>query len=82
MCLGIVVKVIKMDRCQDTALVEFSGVRCRVGTAFIRHAAAGDYLLVHAGQGLEKINREEAEARICLWEEVLSAESTEVLPGY
>ncbi len=81
MCLGVPGKITKLDKLLMTAVVEFSGVKRPVGTELVREAAPGDYVLVHAGQAIEKLDPAEAEARIKLWEEILKIEGAAEIPG-
>jgi hydrogenase expression/formation protein HypC len=43
-----------------SAIVEFGGVRRRVSLACVPEAASGDYVLVHAGVAISRINAAEA----------------------
>ncbi|MEW5817832.1 MAG: HypC/HybG/HupF family hydrogenase formation chaperone, partial [Spirochaetota bacterium] len=52
----------------DYAEVEIKKVRTKVNIALIdEEINPGDYLMVHAGFAIGKINLEEAEARLKLW---------------
>jgi hydrogenase expression/formation protein HypC len=55
--------VIEMDDAAPpftSAVVEFGGVRRRVSLACVPEATAGDYVLVHAGIAISRINAAEA----------------------
>ncbi|SHI94952.1 Hydrogenase maturation protein HypC [Desulfofundulus thermosubterraneus DSM 16057] len=71
MCLGIPGRVIEVHPEEQTAVIETFGVKNRVSTFFVPDVRVGDYLMVHTGYAIEKINVEEAEIRIKLLEEVL-----------
>jgi hydrogenase expression/formation protein HypC len=43
-----------------SAVVEFGGVRRQVSLACVPEAELGDYVLVHAGVAISRINAEEA----------------------
>ncbi|MBC9713931.1 HypC/HybG/HupF family hydrogenase formation chaperone [Streptomyces sp. TRM66268-LWL] len=65
MCLGIPGEVIEIVGGQpDLALVEVSGVRRAVNIALLEDdgIAPGDWILIHVGFALSKIDEEEARA--------------------
>ncbi len=74
MCLGVTGKVVIINNDNNTALVDFLGVPRWVGITLVTDVEVDDYVLVHAGYALEKIDEREAQERIELWEEVLEAE--------
>jgi len=59
MCLGIPAKIIKLDG--DFAEVSIDGARIRIGLQLVDDIKEGDYVLVHTGYALEKLNEEEAQ---------------------
>lgn len=71
MCLGIPGRVIEVNPEDQTAVIETFGVTNRVSTFFVPDVQVGDYLMVHTGYAIEKIDVQEAEIRIKLWEEIL-----------
>ncbi|MDD2422332.1 MAG: HypC/HybG/HupF family hydrogenase formation chaperone [Heliobacteriaceae bacterium] len=74
MCLAVPGKVIALDAKQQWAELESFGFSRKVGTQLIDHVEIGDYLIVHAGFAIEKLDLEEAQERLRLWEELLAAE--------
>ena len=54
MCLGIPARVVAVEG--DEALVELAGARRRVSSALADSIAEGDYVVVHAGFIIEKID--------------------------
>jgi hydrogenase expression/formation protein HypC len=48
----------------ETAIVELSGVRHQVSLALVDDAAVGDYVIVHVGYALSKLDPAEAEATL------------------
>jgi len=58
MCLGIPMLIV--ERSGNDAVVESGGVRKGVRLDLIDTAAIGDYVLVHAGYAIEKLDTEEA----------------------
>ena len=63
MCLAIpgqVVDLLDAEPPFAAGVVEFAGVRRQVNLACVPEAAKGDYVLVHAGIAISRINAEEA----------------------
>lgn len=59
MCLGVPMKVVKIDG--EEGFVESGGLRKRANFSLMRNVKPGDYILLHAGFAIEKLK--EAEAR-------------------
>jgi len=53
--------------------VDSGGVKADVSLMMIPHAKVGDYLIVHAGFGIEVLNDEEAQIRLELFRELAAA---------
>jgi len=62
MCLAIPGKILEIE--QPYATVDIDGVKRRVHVGVIEEACVGEYVLVHAGFAISRINREEAELTI------------------
>jgi hydrogenase expression/formation protein HypC len=63
MCLGIPGKVVETYREHDVLMgkVDFSGVRKRVCLEHVPEVQPGEYVLVHVGFALSRIDEEEAQ---------------------
>jgi hydrogenase expression/formation protein HypC len=73
MCLGIPARVV--ERLDDgLAKVDFGGVRRSVSLAFTPEAEPGDWVLIHVGFALAKLDEEEAQATLRLLGEAIEAE--------
>jgi hydrogenase expression/formation protein HypC len=59
MCLAIPAEVLDTD--EDTALVDLDGVRQRVCTAMLEGVVPGDFVVVHVGYALSKLDKAEAD---------------------
>ena len=73
MCLAVpgkVVEWIERDPLFGTALVEFGGVRRRVSLACVPEAEPGDYVLVHAGVAIARIDADEARRTLAAFEDL------------
>lgn len=63
MCLAVPGKVLTVagdDPLDRTGRVSFGGVVREVSLAFVPDAAAGDYVVVHAGFALNRLDEDEA----------------------
>ena len=63
MCLGVPGRVIETYREHDVLMgkVEFGGVRRGVCLEHVPDAAVGDYVIVHVGFALQKVDEAEAQ---------------------
>ncbi len=69
MCLAIPSKVVAIN--DKMATIDVSGVRRDISLLLLpAEAASGDYVLVHAGFAIQKIDREAAEEAMKLIEEI------------
>ena len=69
MCLAIPACVVELPE-DDVAVVELGGVRKRISLLLVEDVAVGDYLIVHVGFALSRLNPEEAEETLTLLHEV------------
>jgi len=59
MCYAIPAKILKIE--DDTAEVDYGGVFKKVNVSLIDEPRAGDYVLIHAGFAIEKLDRKSAQ---------------------
>lgn len=69
MCLAVPVEVIEVLADQQ-ALVDIGGVRSRVSTALVDDVSEGDYVIVHVGHAIARLDVEEAERTLALFREI------------
>ena len=73
MCLGVPMKIISRDG--DTIVAEVDGVQKEASVMLLgEDVAVGDYVIVHAGFAISKLDEEYAEETIRLMREVFSDE--------
>lgn len=60
MCVAVPGRVIEVFKDEAEAIVEFQGMKKRVNTIFLEDIEIGEYVLIHVGCAIEKINEEEA----------------------
>ncbi len=68
MCLAIPAKIIKIK--QNVAEVDIAGVQRLADIRLLEDLSVGDYILIHAGFGIEKIDPAEAKETLKLWKEL------------
>lgn len=73
MCLAIPGKVIGIK--ENKALIDYGGVTRETDTSLIENLEIGDYVIVHVGFAIQKLNKKEAEESLRYWKEILEAES-------
>jgi len=76
MCLAVPARVTEM-RDGLLGLVELGGVVREVSFALLPDAAVGDYVLLHAGYALQKVDTAEAEETLRLLTEMIEAAEAE-----
>lgn len=69
MCLAIPARVEEMTGV-DTAIVNLGGVRKEISLALVENIAMGDYVIVHVGYALQRLDPEEAERTLALFAEM------------
>ena len=72
MCLAIPVKVVEVGA-DDTAMVDLGGVTKEISLALLSDVQVGDYVILHAGFALSKLDPEEAEKTLALFAELNEA---------
>lgn len=60
----------------DQAKVDLGGVTKAVSLALVDDVAVGDYVIVHVGYALTKVDPAEAEKTLALWAEMQEAGAT------
>ena len=68
MCLGVPARVIRVDN--DQALVTIGEIEYQANIGLLEEVRPGDFILLHAGFGIEKVDPEEAEETIRLIREI------------
>lgn len=59
MCLAIPVQVKRIEN-DETAIVELNGVETRISTMLIDDIQLGDFVILHVGYALSKLDEDEA----------------------
>lgn len=68
MCLAIPAKIVEIDGVMAT--VDVGGVRKDISLALVDEVAIDDYVIVHVGYALNRLDPEEAEATLKLFQQI------------
>lgn len=73
MCLGIPAKVVEIDSSQE-GKVDYLGTRVKTNFALLDDVKPGDWVIVHAGFAISKLEEEEAEETLALLRELAESQ--------
>lgn len=76
MCLALPVKVVEVGA-DDTAIVDLGGVRKEISLQLVDGVAVGDYVILHVGYALSRLDPEEAAKTLALFAEMEAMGSPE-----
>ena len=69
MCLAIPARI-EQFIAEDSAIVNLGGVRKEISLALVEDVSVGDYVIVHVGYALNKLDTVEAEKTLALFAEM------------
>jgi hydrogenase expression/formation protein HypC len=69
MCLAIPALVVEL-RPDDGAVVDLAGVRKEISLALVDGVTIGDYVIVHVGYALNRLDPDEAQKTLSLFDEL------------
>ena len=69
MCLALPARIIEL-RENELGIADLGGVRKEVSLALMEDVQTGDYVIIHAGYALSKLDTAEAEATLRLFAEL------------
>ena len=68
MCLAVPMKLIKVNG--DTGVVELGGSEIEVNLQLLEDVKVDDYIIVHAGFAIQKLDQEDAEETLAILREI------------
>ncbi|MBI9077721.1 MAG: HypC/HybG/HupF family hydrogenase formation chaperone [Desulfatibacillum sp.] len=74
MCLAVPAKLIEINNGMGT--VDAGGVKRKISLLLLEDAAIGDYILVHAGFGIQRLDEKQAEESLSLLRQALMEAQT------
>lgn len=69
MCLALPAKVVAINKSTDTATVAVGEVKIEVSLALVENVEVDDFVLIHVGYALNKIDQQEAQKTLRLFAE-------------
>jgi len=72
MCLAIPAKVIQIDAA-GSGKVDYLGTKVKVDFSLLENVRPGDWVIVHAGFAITKLDEEEAQETLALLREIAQA---------
>jgi hydrogenase expression/formation protein HypC len=69
MCLAVPVRVLSILE-DDWALVDLGGVESKISVAFVENVVPGDYVIVHVGHAIARLDIERAEESLALFRQI------------
>lgn len=76
MCLGIPAKITEVDE-SNQGKIDYLGTKIKVNFALVENVKVGDWVIVHAGYAISKLDEEEAQETLSLLREYLQYEQSE-----
>ena len=75
MCLGIPAKVIQIEE-SKIGKVDYLGTKIKTNLTLLEDVQVGDWVIVHAGFAISKLNEEEAKETFSLLREMVDKQET------
>lgn len=69
MCLAIPARIVELKP-NDMATVDVAGVRKDISLALVSNVSEGDYVIVHVGYALNRLDSAEAQKTLMLFREI------------
>lgn len=81
MCLATIAKVLEVNREKGTAWVDFGGVKREARMDLMPDVKPGEYVLIHTGFIIERVDEKTAKEILSAWDEVFKLED-KAIGGY
>lgn len=73
MCLGIPARVIQIDESKH-GKVDYLGTKVRTNFILLEHVKPGDWVIIHAGFAISKLEEKEAKETLAMLREIAGQE--------
>lgn len=73
MCLAVPVRIAELLE-GERAIAEIDGVRKEISLALVEGVAVDDYVIVHVGYAISRLDEEETRRTLALFEELAAAQ--------
>lgn len=74
MCLAIPAQVVSLHEEDGTAVVSLGGLRKKVSLALVDGVVVGDFVVVHTGYAISRLDAAEAEKTLAMLRGILTGE--------
>lgn len=74
MCLAVPAKIIDLDN--YTAIIDIMGIESKINVQLIENLKIGDYVLVHAGCAIQKLDEDYFEELQGIFQSILDSEES------
>lgn len=74
MCLAVPMKIIEIQD-KNNGVVEADSATLKVNLSLVKNPQIGDFVIIHAGFAIEKLDQKEANIRINLFKELAELSS-------
>jgi hydrogenase expression/formation protein HypC len=71
MCLAVPAKITEING--EEAVLDYGGVKRKANISMLSDVIVGDYVLVHVGYAISKLDEDAAKEILKLWDELLKA---------
>lgn len=68
MCLAVPMRLVRRD--ENFGVAEVGGIEREIGLQLVDEVAVGDFVIVHAGFAIQKLDEEAAQETLALFEEM------------
>lgn len=66
MCYAIPAKILQLSG--ESALVDYGGIRKSINVSLLDHVNIGEFVLIHAGFAIQKVDKNIAQQSLKAWE--------------
>ncbi|MHA1231326.1 MAG: HypC/HybG/HupF family hydrogenase formation chaperone [Candidatus Helarchaeota archaeon] len=73
MCLAAPAKILEIYDDGERALVDYGGIKKNAVLSLIEDPKVGDYVIIHAGYAIEKLDEKQALENLEAWDEFLKS---------
>lgn len=82
MCLAIPSKIVSIDQDTSMGVIETMGVTREANLALLdEEVAIGDWVLVHVGLAISKVDAEEAQKTLAMYQEIIELQDGALSDG-
>jgi len=76
MCLAIPMKITRIEN--KTAYADVGGVEYAANIELLKDVNIGDYIIVHAGFAIEKLDEKTAQESLAIWKEIAAYDPSKI----